>query len=103
MHSKLAFDSKSVCQSRICTDYDRVVNYDEDGNQHIVYEPTDYPKIQASLGRFRDWSLEALVDAGIDPRFSIRTGFNTGLAGYVAVNSAINVINDSIDSDKKSE
>ena len=103
MHSKLAFDSKSVCQSRVCADYDRVVNYDEDGNEHVVYELTDYPKIQASLGSFKDWSLQALVDAGIDPRFAIRTGFNTGLAGFNAVNSAINVINQSIESDKKSE
>lgn len=87
-HLKLVYDSKSDFQSRVCSDLERVVNYDEDGNEHITYERVDYPKIQDSLGSFVMWSLQSLMDAGIDPKFGICTGFNTRLEGELAVSDA---------------
>lgn len=78
---KMYFD-KSVNQcSPVAVDYNRVVNYDEDGIQFITYEKVDLAKFQQSLGLVDNWSLDSLVKAGIDPRFGIHTGFNTRLEG----------------------
>lgn len=67
-------------------DLQRVVKYDEDGNEYIVYEEVDYPTLVASRGKVSDWSLNALLSAGIDPRFGIHTGLNTRLEGVDIVN-----------------
>lgn len=63
-------------------DFQRVVNYDSDGNEFISYEPIDYPALTASLGKISDWSLDALLKAGIDPSFPIHTGYGTRLEGF---------------------
>lgn len=68
-------------------DDQRVVNYDEEGNEFITYEPIDYPALVASRGTVSDWSLDALLKAGVDPKFPIHTGLNTRLQGVDVVNS----------------
>lgn len=74
--------SKKVDQcSPVQNDLARKVNYDEDGQEFISYESVDYPKFQASLGTVDDWSLNALLKAGINPAFPISTGLNTRLEG----------------------
>lgn len=70
-----------TCQSPVQPDYNRVVNHDEYGNEIISYEEVDYPKVQASLGRWTDWSLDSLIKAGINPDFAIHTGNPTRLEG----------------------
>lgn len=67
--------------SPVVDDYMRKVNYDEDGNEFITFEKVDYPKLQKSLGSAKDWSLEALLKAGIDPKFGIHTGNPTRIEG----------------------
>ena len=67
-------------------DVQRVVNFDEDGNEFISYEPIDYPTLVASRGCVSDWSLNSLLSAGIDPKFNIHTGLNTRLEGASIVN-----------------
>lgn len=80
---------KSVNQaSPVQPDYDRVVNYDEDGNEFITYVEVDYPKIQESHGLVGDWSLDALLKAGINPNFSIHTGNPTRLEGIGTIQDA---------------
>lgn len=69
------------CQSPVQDDYNRVVNYDEAGKEYISYEKVNYPKLQASLGSYLDWSLQSLMKAGIDPAFPIHTGNPTRLEG----------------------
>lgn len=88
-HLNLVYDVKADCQSRVCPDFDRVVNVDENGDEHVVYQQVDYQKIQSSLGSFLQWSLKSLMSAGIDPNFGIKTGFNTRLDGFGSVESAI--------------
>lgn len=68
-------------ESPVQKDYDRKVNYDEDGNEIITYEEVDYPTLQQSLGTWDMWSLNSLMKAGIDPAFPIHTGYNTRLDG----------------------
>jgi len=88
-------------QSPVQVDYERVVNYDEDGNELISYEEIDYPKIQASLGSWSNWSLEALVKAGIDPAFPIHTGNPTRLEGLDAINDFTAVADEIFKEDKE--
>lgn len=82
---KKLFD-KSVNQaSPVQPDYTRVVRFDEDGNEIVSYEKTDYPSIQASHGFVTDWSLDALLKAGINPNFGIHTGLTTRIEGVGVV------------------
>ena len=39
-------------------DVQRVVNFDEDGNEFISYEPIDYPTLVASRGCVSDWKYK---------------------------------------------
>lgn len=81
-----AFFDKSVNQcSPIREDYERVVNYDEEGNEFITWSKVDYAKLQKSNGSVSDWNLDVLIKAGIDPKFGIHTGLNTRLEGVGAV------------------
>ena len=90
--------SKNVNQaSPVQIDYDRVVNYDENGNEFVTWVEVDYPTIQASHGVVEDWSLNALLAAGIDPSFPIHTGNPTRLDGFSEVMNAIDVINKELD------
>ena len=102
-HAKSVYLKTVNCQSPVVTDYDRIVNVDEDGNEKITFVKTDYPKIQETNGDFRSWSLRSLMDAGIDPNFGIRTGFNTNLQAEVAISSAAVSIGAIVDSENKSE
>lgn len=93
--------SKNVNQcSPVQIDYERVVNYDEDGNEFVTWIEVDYPTLQASHGVVEDWSLKALLAAGIDPHFSIHTGNPTRLEGVGVINDAAaiaeSIINDAI-------
>lgn len=78
---KALFNPKVNQQSPVQEDYSRKVDYDEEGNEYITYVKVDYPKIQQSLGSVKDWSLDALLKAGIDPAFPIHTGNPTRLEG----------------------
>ena len=81
------FDYELNQCSPVQVDYVRKVNYDEDGNQFITYEEVDYPKLQASLGVWNDWSLQSLLKAGINPNFPIHTGNPTRLEGLDALDA----------------
>lgn len=74
--------------SPVQKDYDRKVNYDEDGNEFITWEEVDYPKLIRSLGSVSDWSLNSLLKAGINPNFSISTGNPTRLEGLGVIDGA---------------
>lgn len=100
-HARLVYDKKAVCQSRVCDDFQRTVNVDEKGDEHITFDKVDYKKLQDSLGDCDKWSLRSLVYAGIDPDFGIKTGFNTRLDGVGVLGSAVEQINNEIDSDSK--
>lgn len=102
-HAKLVYDREVVCQSPVVDDFDRVVNLDEKGNDHVTFEKVDYPKVQESLGDFMKWSLKSLVAAGIDPDTGIRTGFNTRLAGISALQAGIDAVVNVVESESKSE
>lgn len=102
-HAKLVYDKKAVCQSSVVEDFDRIVNLDQNGVEHISYEKVDYPKIQESLGDFTKWSLKSLVSAGIDPDFGIRTGFGTRLEAASAIQAASARIIDVVEQENKSE
>ena len=102
-HAKLVYAKGAVCQSPVIDDFDRVVNLDEKGNEHITFEKVDYSKVQDSLGDFMQWSLKSLTAAGIDPNFGIRTGFNTRLDGVAALQAGIDAVVNVVESENKSE
>lgn len=75
--------------SPIVDDYVRSVFYDDDGNEVIKFVKTDYPSIQASHGNVSDWSIDALLKAGVNPDFGIQTGFTTRLNGLAQLQLAV--------------
>lgn len=85
-----AYFDKSVNQcSPVKPDYKRVVNYDKNGNEVITYEEVDYPAFQEANGFVSDWSLDALLKAGINPNFPVHTGNPTRLEGLDVLNQAV--------------
>lgn len=85
---KAYFDSSIDQCSSVVKDFVRVQSFDELDNEYITYEEFDYPTFQKSLGVVEDWSLDALIKAGIDPSFSIHTGLSTRLEGVDMINDA---------------
>lgn len=85
---KKLFNMSLSQESPVQTDLTRTVKYDEEGNEIITYEKTDYPFIQKSHGKLSDWSLNALLKAGINPNFGIHTGLPTRIEGVSTVNEA---------------
>lgn len=97
------FDKSVPKSSPIQKDYNRIVNYDEDGNELITYEEVDYPSIQESNGSVEVWSLNALLKAGVNPNFPIHTGNNTRLEGLNALNQAVAIADSILAEETKSE
>lgn len=85
---KKYFNHRVKLSSPVQKDYNRVVNYDENGNEFVSYEEVDYSTLVHSQGKVTDWSLNALLSAGINPNFPIHTGLNTRLEGLDVVNQA---------------
>ena len=73
------FDFKLNQSSPVVDDYQIVVVYDEAKCPVEVVQKVDYDKIAKENGTVEDWSLQALLNAGIDPKFNIQTSFNTNL------------------------
>lgn len=74
-------------RSPVVVDYQRTEKVAEDGSTSVVFEKVDYPSIQASHGDARDWSLDSMFKAGVNPQsFAIHTGFNTRLEGVNILN-----------------
>lgn len=81
-----AYFDKSVDQrSPVQIDYNRIVKYDEKGEEVITYEKIDYPSFQKSLGKAINWNLNELLKAGINPDFGIHTSYGTRLEGVGVV------------------
>lgn len=83
------FNKEVVQSSPVQADFERKVSYDEDGNEFVSFVEVDYPKIQQENGTVDMWNLNALLKAGINPNFPIRTGLNTRLEGVDTINSAV--------------
>lgn len=82
---KHLFNADCEQRSPVKDDFNRKVKFDEDGNEFIVFEKVDYPTFQKSLGSVRDWQLDALLAAGINPNFPVHTGNNTRLEGLNSI------------------
>ena len=63
---KRYFDKKVNQCSPVQVDYERVVNYDEDGSEFITYVPVDYKKLVKSNGTVDCWQLDSLLKAGFE-------------------------------------
>ena len=85
---EMYFDDTVNQLSPVEIDYVRKVEHDEKSGEYIVYEPFDYADYQKSLGPVQNWSLEALLRAGIDPSFAIHTGNPTRLEGISTIEGA---------------
>lgn len=86
MFLKNHFDFDVDLCSPVQDDFDRHVSYDEDGNEFVSYVKTDYPAIQSANGLCAVWNLNALLKAGVNPNFPIRTGNPTRIEGLNALN-----------------
>jgi len=84
---KKYFNKKSYV-SPVMDDYDRKSLIDEKGNEYVVYEKVDYPALLKTRGTVDLWSLNALLQAGVNPNFPIRTGLNTRLEGIGVIKDA---------------
>lgn len=98
------FDYQCNQCSPVRDDYERRVNYDDEGKEYITYEKVDYPSYQKSLGDSSLWSIDALLQAGINPNFSINTGFGTRLQGIDTIKQAQDFVDKLVaDSESKTE
>lgn len=97
------FDSSLNQASPVQKDFNRVVNYDENGNEYITWEEVDYPSIQAANGLVSDWSLDSLLKAGIDPGFPIHTGSPTRLEGIGVINNAAAIADEILSESPKND
>lgn len=97
------FDASLSQESPIQKDFNRVVNYDSEGNEFITWEEVDYPSIQASNGSAADWSLNALLAAGINPDFPIHTGNPTRLEGVGVIANASSVADEILSENSKND
>lgn len=88
--------------SPIQVDLKRVSKFDEDGEEFISYIPEDYPAIVMANGKANDWSLNALLKAGISPDMPIHTGYSTRLDGVGQLDE-ISAFVDSILADDESK
>ena len=100
---KKYFDKSVNQESPVQVDLQRKVDYDADGNEFISWIPVDYPAIQQELGSVEMWSLNALTKAGIDPRFGIKTGFNTRLDGLDELDRMVSVIDSVFEEENNKE
>lgn len=92
---KTHYDKHVNLNSPVIPDYQRVVNYDEDGNEIITTEPVDYAAIIASRGDASLWKLGTMLKAGIDPgSFSIHTAANSRIENETGVQQMLNDIVD---------
>ncbi len=97
------FDSSLSQCSPVQKDFERVVNYDENGNEFITWKEVDYPSFQASNGLVSDWSLDSLIKAGIDPGFPIHTGNPTRLDGIGVLNEAASIADEILSDSPKND
>ena len=79
------FDYSLNQASPVQKDFAQVEKVDEDGNVFVSYEEVDYPKVQSSFGLVKNWSLDVLLKAGINPNFPIHTGNTTRLAAAASM------------------
>ena len=98
---KALFNPEIDQRSPIIEDLQREVDYDETGQEFIRFVPVDYSKLIKSNGSVQDWSLNALLKAGIDPNFPIHTGLNTRLEGVNTISGAIEYLNQIVAEDEK--
>lgn len=96
-------DKKAKISSPYCETMKRVVNYDENGNEFVTFEKEDTLAYQQSLGLVTDWSLDALLRAGVNPNFPIHTGYATRLDGLDALNGAVDAVNSALDEIENNE
>lgn len=59
--------------SPVLPEVERVVEYDENGNEYVSWVPVDSQKIIKSHGKITDWQLDNLLKAGVNPKFNIHT------------------------------
>lgn len=74
------FNYSGAFKSPVIDDFERVEKRSDD-SVDVVYQKVDYPSVQQSHGKVTDWSLNSLLKAGVNPQFSIHTGFGTRLEG----------------------
>ena len=99
---KLLYDKNVNCYSPLVDDYEPVVKCDKNGNEMIAYQLVDYSKVLQSNGTVDMWSLKSLLASGINPNFSVHTGYNTRLDGVNDINEVVSMI-DQIDLNKDIE
>lgn len=79
---EVLFNDKVIQSSPVLPQFKMVDKYDENGVKITVAEPEDYKAYHAEIGKYQDWTLDALTKAGINPSsMHVSTGYNTRLEG----------------------
>lgn len=89
--------------SPMIEDVQRISNFDNEGNEIVTYAPVDNSAIVKANGSAINWSLNALLAAGVNPNFPIHTGVGTRLDGYADVANAAAGINALLDEADKAK
>lgn len=85
------FDPTVNQSSRVTIDLVRVVHSDEKGKEYVTFEPFDSASYQKELGPVENWDLQALLKAGVDPRFVIHTNGTTRMDTEAQLNEFASV------------
>lgn len=102
--SAVLFDTSVKPFSPVFGDQERKVYYDEEGKEIVSFVPVDYKAYADSVGSVFDWSLDALVKAGINPNFPIHTSNSVSrIEGVNDIQSVSEQINLILDSKKEDE
>lgn len=84
------FNSNVVQNTPVTDDYLLVHKTGKDGEDITELEKVDYVKLQRSLGPASNWSITALMRAGIDPKsLTPHTSSPTRSEGYDEVDKLI--------------
>lgn len=79
------FDSSINQFSPVMGDLERIVELDEKGAEKVRFEAVDYPSLVALRGNIDDYSIDAMIKAGININIPIRTGFVSRIEGASVV------------------
>lgn len=88
--------------SPVIPEYVPVKKIDEDGMEYYAFTLADNKSVIASLGTADQWSLNALLKAGINPQsMSIHTSYATRLEGVGDIQEIEQSVNDFFDKNKE--
>lgn len=84
----------------ILPSYDRVDKVLDDGTTLVEFVPSDFKELIEENGVFTDWSLQSLMNSGVDPRsITPHISTTTRLEGTQQVDSMLDNLQQRVDTE----